>query len=397
MAVPVRCPNPRCGATSAVAEDLVGRAIRCTHCGQRFTLPASRPEAPGGAGATVPEPRAKDTVDDAAAAGTAVPAGPDAGSGQIGRFRIRDRVGAGAFGTVYRAYDGQLDREVALKVPRPGALDSPQAVERFLREGRAAARLRHPHIVPVYEAGLDGEHPYLATAFIDGWTLDRAAGAGRLGHRRAAEIVRDLAQALDYAHEQGVVHRDVKPANVLLDRDHGAQLTDFGLAYHQDAAGKLTQEGAILGTPAYMAPEQAGGQVGPARPASDQYSLGVILYELLCGRTPFSGPPHVLLYNVIHQQPPFPRSIDPDVPPELEAICLRAMARRPEDRYARCQGLADDLGRWLAAQPGEARPPSPPARAVRRHEWRPAVIIAGTVALAVALVAGALVAVILTR
>src|SRR5262249_17699232 len=151
--------------------------------------------------------------------------------------------------------DPQLDREVALKVPQPGTLDDPHALQRFLREARLAARLRHSHIVPIYDAGSDGPVSYIASAFIDGRTLSRAIADGDLDCRRAAEIVRAPAEALAYAHRLGIVHRDVKPANVLLDASGEAQLTDFGLAHRQDAATKLTQEGALLGTPAYLAPE----------------------------------------------------------------------------------------------------------------------------------------------
>jgi hypothetical protein len=289
---------------------------------------------------------------------------------------VRARLGAGAFGAVYRAYDPQLEREVALKVPHPGSLESPTAVERFLREAKAAARLRHPHIVPVYEAGSDHAHHYIATAFIDGCTLARAVEERRLDFRRAAEAVRDLAGALAYAHAEGVVHRDVKPANVMLDRRGAAYLMDFGLAHRQDAE-QLTQQGSVLGTPAYMAPEQAAGQTGRPLPASDQYSLGVILYELLCGRVPFSGPPQIVLFNILHQTAPAPRAVAPGVPAGLERVCRRAMARRPEDRYPGCQELADDLTRWLQGEP----PQAPEGQGARWPLLLPALLAGAAVAL----------------
>jgi serine/threonine protein kinase len=203
---------------------------------------------------------------------------------------IRSRLGAGAFGTVYLAYDPQLDQELALKVARPEKMDSPQRVERFLREARAAARLQHPYIVPVFEAGQDGAHAYIATAYVAGRTLAQVLGESRPDLGATVQIVRDLAEALDYAHKHGIVHRDVKPANATLDEEGRPHLTDFGLARLQDAGQKLTRVGAVLGTPGYMAPEQASGKV-VAQPASDQYSLGVILYQLLCGQLPFSGAP----------------------------------------------------------------------------------------------------------
>jgi WD40 repeat protein/tRNA A-37 threonylcarbamoyl transferase component Bud32 len=274
---------------------------------------------------------------------------------QIGRFQIRARLGEGAFGTVYRAYDPQLEREVALKVARPGTLDSPKRVERFLGDARTAAQLRHPHIVPVYDAGQDGGFSYIASAFVPGRTLGEAADEGALDFRRSAQVVRALAEALAYAHDLGIVHRDVKPSNVMLDDKGQPHLIDFGLAHRQDTVEKRTRDGAVLGTPAYMAPEQAAGQKGVPLPASDQYSLGVVLYDLLCRQTPFSGPPQIVLFNAIHHEPPAPRRLRTDIPPDLETICLKALAKRPEDRYPGCRDLAEDLRRWLEGEPIRAR------------------------------------------
>ncbi|MGL4554895.1 MAG: serine/threonine-protein kinase, partial [Gemmataceae bacterium] len=329
MPVTVRCTNPSCRQRFTIPDPLAGKRGRCTACKETFLLAA--------------EPRQR-----------------------IGRFEVRAKLGAGAFGTVYRAWDPQLEREVALKVPLPAALDSPRRVERFLREAKAAAGLRHPNLVPVYDAGEDGDTRYIASAFIEGKPLASAVeGEKGIDPRRAAGLVRRLAEGVAYAHQLGIVHRDIKPANVMLDADDRPHLMDFGLAARLESTEKMTRDGAVLGTPAYMAPEQAAGQQGEARPESDQYALGVVLYELIAGRTPFEGPPQIVLFNVIHHDPPLPRKLRPDVPRDLETVCLKAMAKRPEDRYPDCQALADDLGRWLDGEPIRARRLTLVERAVR--------------------------------
>ena len=289
----------------------------------------------------------------AAAAGIARAIGssamPDSGRGpEFGRFRVLGVLGEGQHATVYRAYDAILDRDVALKVPRHGVLKTAKAFERFLGEARAQARLRHPRIVPVYEAGCAGVRHYIAMALIEGRSLaERLAADGPLPPRPAAEVIADLAEALDYAHGQGVVHRDVKPANVRVDNHGAVYLMDFGIAYHPDSDEVPVPPGTILGTPAYVAPEQARGGQTDVLPASDQYSLGAVFYELLCGRPPFSGPPSYVLFHAMHHEPPSPRSVAPRVPRPLVAICLKALAKLPEQRYADCRALADDLRRWL--------------------------------------------------
>jgi WD40 repeat protein len=380
MSVTLRCPHPACGKPSNVPGEHLGRTVRCPHCRQPFT-----------ATAPAPDPAPTPSIDIDAVRATLKGPPPLAPSADlpsaVGRFQVRSRLGQGAFGAVYRAYDPQLDREVALKVPLPGALDTPQRVKRFLREARAAAGLRHPHIVPVFDAGGEPPHCYIAAAFIDGRTLARALRDGPMDFRRAARLARELAGALAYAHRQGILHRDVKPANVMLDAADEAHLTDFGLAHRLEGAEKLTQDGALLGTPAYMAPEHVAEPGREPQPAGDQYSLGVVLYELLCGRMPFEGTPEVVLFNALHTEPVPPRSLRPGVPRDLETVCLKAMAKRPQDRYATCEALADDLRRWLEGEPIRARRTSLVARTVKWARRRPAQALA-IVFLAACLVLG---------
>lgn len=350
MRVPVTCTH--CGMSHKVQPELLGQTGKCSRCGQKFSLSSSK----GDTGSH----RAADT------SATNQPAPP---SGQaterIGRFEVRGLLGGGAFGLVYRAYDPQLDREVALKVPQAGMLDRPKVVERFLREAKAAAQLRHPNIVPVYDTGRDGDRYYIASAFINGQTLLAALEPGPLPVRDAAEIVRKLAEGLDHAHSLKIVHRDVKSANVLLDGRREPHLTDFGLARLDMSTEKLTVDGAVLGTPAYMAPEQASGQQDTVSGASDQYSLGVVLYELLTGRTPFQGPPAMVISKVLHQEPPAPRTLRSNIPRDLETICLKTLSKEATARYESCQDLADDLRRFLADEPIMARRMSPVERLAR--------------------------------
>jgi eukaryotic-like serine/threonine-protein kinase len=268
----------------------------------------------------------------------------------LGRFRILSLLGEGEHATVYRAYDPILERDVALKVPRHAVLKTAKVLDRFLGEAKALARLRHPRIVPVYEASCVGERRYIAMALIEGRSLAEQLAERPIALDRAVEIVAELAEALAYAHTQGVVHRDVKPANIRVD-DHGAvYLMDFGIAYRPDSGEVALPPGMILGTPAYLAPEQAEGGQTSVLPASDQYSLGVVFYELLCGRPPFCGPPSYVLFHTIHQAPPSPRTVAPRVPRSLAAICLKTLAKRPDRRYSDCQYLADDLRRWLRGE-----------------------------------------------
>ncbi len=269
----------------------------------------------------------------------------------IGRYRILGRLGAGGMGTVYRAFDPPLQRVVALKVPRfdTNPDDLAGVVQRFLREARSAAKIRHAHVCPIHDVGEHEGRPYVVMAYIEGKSLSEKLSGG---HRyddpdEAVRLVRQVADALGAVHAHGLVHRDLKPANILLDRDGHAILTDFGLARCEHDAERLTVDGAVVGTPAFMSPEQAMGQSDRVGPRSDLYSLGVVLYRMLTGRVPFTGPTGEVLRKLGHEDPPPPSSLRPDLDPALEAILLKALARSPEDRYASAREMSAALDHWL--------------------------------------------------
>jgi len=377
MAVDARCPNPECRKSYSLSETLIGRAFWCEECGKQFTVVDPARDTPPSDATT--ESRAK--------TGKRPP--EKLKLKQLGRFEVREAIGSGGYGAVFRAYDPQLDREIALKVPRSVVLENPKARERFLREAKAASQLRHPNIVPVHEAGREGKYYYIASAFIEGRTLAQTLKEREIGFEESARIIMALAQALAYAHDEGVIHRDVKPSNVMLDANDEPHLMDFGIAHREDVEESLTIDGTVLGTPAYMSPEQAQGKKDEISPATDQYSLGVMLFELMCKQKPFSGPSHTIIYNKVHRLPPTPHELSPAVPRDLETICLKAMARDREGRYSSCWDLADDLRRWLSGQPVMARPLKPVERFTRwcRREPKLAASAGLVVALLVAVAA----------
>ena len=269
------------------------------------------------------------------------------------RYELRDFLGRGSFADVYRAWDRTLGREVAFKRPRMGWTAIPEATERFLREARGTAVLSHPNIVPVYGTGeADGE-PYLVTALVEGTTLADVLAENRPSFRQSARWILQLSDALDHAHQNGVIHRDVKPSNIMIDGKRHALLTDFGLAKTACTEVLISPEGQVIGTPAYMSPEQARSENETIDARTDIYSLGVVLYELLTRVRPFRGSARMLLAMIQEEEPTPPRRFDATIPSELERICLKCMRKEPSERYPSASILADDLSRFLAAEPIE--------------------------------------------
>jgi hypothetical protein len=301
---------------------------------------------------------------------------------RIGRFEVAALIGRGSFGSVYRARDTELDRWVAIKVPRAAAFATHRDEQRFLREARNAAGLRHPGVVRVHEVGIDGGLPFIVSDFIPGKTLADRIDEGRIAFKDAAELIARVADALDYAHEQRVTHRDIKPSNILLDASGHPHIADFGLARRAEEEAGITVEGQILGTPAYMAPEQAAGDHATVDWRSDIYALGVVLYEVLTGQRPFLGSRSQVVHQVINAEPRRPRALEPLVPRDLETICLKAMAKERERRYATAAELAADLRRFLRCEPIRARAVSDLERFWRWGRRNPALAALGAAVIA---------------
>lgn len=329
----IRCPL--CREPFEIAVDQPLDDLHCSSCRGRFSL-------------------ARDVLD----------AGQRKGVTRIAHFDLTERLGMGGFGTVWKAHDTKLDRVVALKIPRRGQLSADEEQE-FLHEARVAGRLKHANIVPVHEIGRDGDDLYIISDLIDGVSLARFNDDKRLTQCEVAALLVTVCDALHFAHQQGIVHRDLKPGNILLDAEGVPHITDFGLAKRSVDEVAITAEGDILGTPAYMSPEQASGQGHQADRRADVYAMGVILFELLTGHLPFRGSVTMLTYHAVHSDPPCPRSLDINISRDLETICLKCLEKDRNKRYDSAKEIADELRRFLAGEAILARPIS-----ATEHLWR---------------------------
>lgn len=330
MTVRVLCDNAECRAVFEVTEECLGQSGSCPRCGVSFVLSDS----------ALNETRAYQSKNNPP---IDIPV-------RLGRYDVIRKLGEGGMGAVYLARDTQLDRDVALKVPLASQRNTLEVLERFNREAKTGASFQHPNFCPIHEVGQHDGWNYLVMAFIDGQTLaSMIAKDGPMPLRRAAAITRKLALALQEAHDRGITHRDLKPSNVMVSRRRELIIMDFGLARREGSDDpELTQSGVVLGSPHYMAPEQVRAEREQIGPATDIYALGVMLYEMLTGRRPFLGVMSLVLGLIATSKPEPPSKHRVDLDPELEGICLKAMAQNPIDRFKAMRALGDALEAYLA-------------------------------------------------
>lgn len=327
-AVEVCCPH--CAGVVEARADSTLRNLACPNCKRRFSLVSE----------TIPEALT------------------------LGRFDLVEEVGSGGFGSVWRAHDRELGRTVAVKLAYRDRVSAIEAEDLF-HEARATAKLKHPGIVRVLEAGLEDGRAYIVTEYVDGPDLAEWMVIHPIPPTEAARLCLRIAEALEYAHQAGIVHRDLKPSNILIGSNGEPFLVDFGLAKREPTEASVSLDGRILGTPAYMAPEQARGESHDTDHRADVYSLGVILFELLTGDRPFRGNLSSLLHQVMEHEAPSPRALNSSIPRELDSICLKCLQKDRRMRYDSAAHLADDLQRFLDGKPIQARPVTGATRAWR--------------------------------